>query len=117
MSGQVPVLDLDRFQSDGQRLVEEAGRAYREFGFCGFINHGIPNPVIDKAYDVFRQFFDLPENTKLKYRSRAGGQRGYTPFGVEQARDQSIPDLKEFWHVGREMKAESERRREVPADR
>jgi isopenicillin N synthase-like dioxygenase len=49
----------------------------------------------------------LPDEVKLRYRSTAGGQRGYTPFGIEQARDQSIPDLKEFWHVGREMGEEN----------
>jgi isopenicillin N synthase-like dioxygenase len=100
---QVPVLDLSRSGTDREKLVREAGDAYREFGFCGFINHGLPDRVIDDAYDVFRKFFALPEEIKRRYRSGQGGQRGYTPFGVEQARDQSIPDLKEFWHVGREM--------------
>jgi isopenicillin N synthase-like dioxygenase len=102
-TGQVPVLDMDRFGSDRTALASEAGQAYREFGFCGFINHGIPARVIDDAYDVFSQFFALPESTKLQYRSESGGQRGYTPLGIEQARDQCVPDLKEFWHVGREM--------------
>ena len=107
MAGQVPVLDLDRFGTDRRKLAREAGDAYREFGFCGFINHGLPKEVIDDAYDVFRRFFALPDGVKRRYRSTAGGQRGYTPFGIEQARDQSIPDLKEFWHVGREMGPEN----------
>ncbi len=103
MAGPVPVLDLNRFGTDRLALAGEAGDAYREFGFCGFVNHGVADRIIDDAYDVFRRFFALPEEIKLRYRSHAGGQRGYTPFGIEQARDQSIPDLKEFWHVGREM--------------
>jgi isopenicillin N synthase-like dioxygenase len=104
---QVPVLDLERFASDREQLVSEVGAAYREFGFCGFVNHGITDQVIDNAYAVFRQFFALPREVKLRYRSRSGGQRGYTPFGVEQARDQQIPDLKEFWHTGREMEVDN----------
>ena len=32
-----------------------------------------------------------------------GGARGYTGFGVEKAKDSNHPDLKEFWHVGREL--------------
>jgi len=103
MPQQVPVLDLQRFDSDRERLVSEVGAAYREFGFCGFVNHGISDQVIENAYAAFRQFFSLPAEVKLRYRSSAGGQRGYTPFGVEQARDQQVPDLKEFWHTGREM--------------
>lgn len=102
MTSGVPVLDLRRFESDLAALVRDAGDAYREFGFCGFTHHGLPGELIENAYDVFRRFFNLPEAVKEQYRSRSGGQRGYTPFGVEQARDQTIPDLKEFWHTGRE---------------
>jgi len=107
VAGQVPVLDLNRFGTDRASLASEAGRAYREFGFCGFVNHDVTDRVVEDAYDVFRRFFALSEDIKLQYRSGAGGQRGYTPFGMEQARDQSVPDLKEFWHVGREMGAEN----------
>lgn len=103
MSSRVPVLDLGRFETDRESLVAEAGLAYREFGFCGFSNHGLPDVVVDEAYGVFKRFFALPEAVKMQYRSAAGGQRGYTPFGIEQARDQSVPDLKEFWHSGREV--------------
>ena len=35
----------------------------------------------------------------------AGGQRGYTPFGVETAKGAEHFDLKEFWHTGRELPA------------
>ena len=107
MAHQVPVLDLGRFTSDRRNLVIEAGSAYREYGFCGFYNHGIPTAIIADAYDVFSRLFALPEEVKIRYKSAAGGQRGYTPFGVEQARDQSVPDLKEFWHVGRELTVEN----------
>jgi len=107
MGGLVPVLDLARLDSEPQRLAAEAGAAYREYGFCGFRNHGLPDAVIAAAYAAFKQFFALPDEIKRRYRSLGGGQRGYTPFGIEQARDQDVPDLKEFWHVGREMGAEN----------
>lgn len=103
MPHRVPVIDLNRFTYDRVGFIDEVSRAYREYGFCGFINHGVPGGVIDAAYQVFRELFALPEAVKLHYRSAAGGQRGYTPFGIEQARDQNVPDLKEFWHMGREM--------------
>src|SRR5690606_13224607 len=47
--------------------------------------------------------FLLPETVKQKY-EMAGlkGQRGYTSFGKEHAKDSQAPDLKEFWHVGHE---------------
>jgi isopenicillin N synthase-like dioxygenase len=107
MAGTVPVLDLRRLETDAAALVDEAGRAYREFGFCGFRNHGIPSDIIDAAYDVFRRFFALPTERKARYRSAPGGQRGYTPFGTERARDNPVPDLKEFFHIGREIKGDN----------
>jgi isopenicillin N synthase-like dioxygenase len=103
VSGRIPVLDLRRFEPDRANLVAEVGAAYREYGFCGFRNHGIPEGIVEAAYEAFRRFFALRTQTKLRYRSQAGGQRGYTPFGVERAKDRSVPDLKEFWHIGREM--------------
>ena len=103
MQVRVPVLDLRRLDDEPGAFVAEAGAAYREFGFCGFRNHGIPAAVTDAAYSAIHRFFALPAETKLQYRSVDGGQRGYTPFGTEHARDNPVPDLKEFWHTGREM--------------
>ena len=103
MQKRVPVLDLGRMASEPAALVAEAGEAYRQFGFCGFRNHGISDRIIADAYAAFTAFFALPEEIKLRYRSTSGGQRGYTPFGIEQARNHAVPDLKEFWHVGREL--------------
>ena len=44
-----------------------------------------------------------------------GGARGYTPFGIETAKGASAHDLKEFWHVGRELPP-GHRFRETMAD-
>ena len=47
------------------------------------------------------KFFQPPKEIKNKYIcDDGGGQRGYTPFGTEHAKDNPHPDLKEFWHVG-----------------
>ena len=107
MIHRVPVLDLDRLVGDEEALVAEVGSAYREYGFCGFRNHGVPDAVIAAAYEAIHRFFALPSAAKLAYRSSDGGQRGYTPFGTEHARDNPVPDLKEFWHTGREMPADN----------
>ena len=90
---------------DARTLDPEAlGLAFREFGFCALVGHEIDSGLIEPAYDAVRQFFALREAAKLRYRLPGkGGARGYTPFGTEKAKDQSEPDLKEFWHVGREL--------------
>jgi isopenicillin N synthase-like dioxygenase len=100
----IPSLDIRRFETDRKAFVAELGAAYREWGFCGVSNHGIPAQAIDGAYQVFKQFFALPEQVKLNYHiPGTGGARGYTPFGIETAKDSLYPDLKEFFHIGREL--------------
>ncbi|MDE1894411.1 MAG: isopenicillin N synthase family oxygenase [Pseudomonadota bacterium] len=104
----VPTLDIRRYESDREAFVAELGAAYREFGFCCISGHGITHELIDGAYEVFRQFFALPTATKMKYHvAGSGGARGYTPFKVETAKDSQYADLKEFWHIGREIPRDS----------
>lgn len=105
---QVPTLDIRRYDTDREAFVAELGAAYRQFGFCCISGHGIPRELIDGAYQAFEQFFALPAETKMKYHvPGSGGARGYTPFKVETAKDSRFPDLKEFWHVGREIPRDS----------
>ncbi|MFT3805585.1 isopenicillin N synthase family dioxygenase [Arenimonas sp.] len=101
---QIPSLDIRRFDTDREAFVAELGAAYREWGFCGIGGHGISPQLIDGAYQAFKAFFALPEDIKRKYHvPGSGGARGYTPFGIETAKDSKHFDLKEFYHVGREL--------------
>lgn len=100
----VPTLDLRRFDTDREAFVSEVGKAYREIGFCVFSHHGIDPVRIEKCYGAFRDFFRLPYATKMRYWTpKNAGKRGYTPFKVETAKSSAHPDLKEFFHIGREL--------------
>ncbi|WP_329743070.1 isopenicillin N synthase family dioxygenase [Dyella sp. A6] len=113
----VPTLDIRRYDTDRDAFVAELGAAYREFGFCCISGHGIEPSLVDGAYDVFKRFFALPAETKMKYHvAGSGGARGYTPFKVETAKDSRYPDLKEFWHVGREIPRDSKFAALMPAN-
>jgi len=104
----VPTLDIRRYDTDRDAFVAEVGAAYRQFGFCCISGHGIPRELVDGAYQAFERFFALPTETKMKYHvPGSGGARGYTPFKVETAKDSRYPDLKEFWHIGREIPRDS----------
>ncbi len=104
----VPTLDIRRYDSERDTFVNELGAAYREFGFCCISGHGIPKADVDAAYRAFQAFFALPDEVKRKYHQPGGGgARGYTPFGVETAKDSRYADLKEFWHIGREIPRDS----------
>ena len=105
---QIPTLDIRRFETDRAAFVAELGAAYREWGFCGIRGHGISDALIQGAYQSAKDFFALPDEVKRHYHLKGtGGARGYTPFGIETAKDSQYPDLKEFWHVGREIPSNS----------
>ncbi|CCF67791.1 isopenicillin N synthase family dioxygenase [Xanthomonas citri] len=115
MSARIPTLDITRFDTDREAFVAELGAAYRQWGFAGIRNHGIAQTDIDAAYEVFKAFFALPEATKRRYHVEgSGGARGYTAFGVETAKDSKHFDLKEFWHIGREIPDDSPYRAVMP---
>jgi isopenicillin N synthase-like dioxygenase len=101
----IPKLDLSHFThgSDSQKhnFVNELGYAYEHIGFVAIRNHGIPNEVLTDLYREVKNFFDLSERVKMQYDdSMGGGQRGYTGFGKEHAKNRNAGDLKEFWHFG-----------------
>lgn len=113
----VPTLDIGRFDSDRVAFVRELGQAYERYGFCGIGGHGIDADLLDGAYDAFKRFFALPLEIKLKYHvPGSGGARGYTPFKIETAKDSQYPDLKEFWHIGRELPPGSKYQAVMPAN-
>lgn len=104
----IPVLDLSEFDGKRGDFTVALGRAFRDYGFVGINNHGLDDGIIEDAYACFRAFFALPEDVKQRYHQPGGGgRRGYTGFGVEKAKDYYVPDLKEFWHVGRELKGQN----------
>jgi isopenicillin N synthase-like dioxygenase len=85
-------------------LADELGRSFAEYGFAIVRDHGIPSDLIARAEEKSREFFALPEAAKMRYHLKGqGGARGYTPFGIERAKDAQVHDLKEFWHVGRTL--------------
>ncbi|PHR21801.1 MAG: flavonol synthase [Sphingopyxis sp.] len=87
-------------------FAERIGRSFTDWGFAVVADHGIPAELIERAEAMSRAFFALPEEVKRAYHiPGSGGARGYTPFGTESAKDSDIQDLKEFWHIGRDLPA------------
>jgi isopenicillin N synthase-like dioxygenase/uncharacterized protein with HEPN domain len=84
-----------------RRFPDQLYDALADTGFVVVTDHGIDLSRLHAAYAAVEAFFALPEAEKLAYMVGADGQRGYTPFGREHAKDSPAPDLKEFWHVGR----------------
>jgi isopenicillin N synthase-like dioxygenase len=97
----VPALSLNM---DPDAFSQAFGESFRTFGFGVVTDHGIDAATLKRAWEITREFFDLPVADKQKYFIEGqAGARGYTPFGTEIAKDAKKVDLKEFWHVGRDL--------------
>jgi isopenicillin N synthase-like dioxygenase len=101
---ELPAVRLDDFSTDRTAFSHAVGEALREFGFVSVSSHGISGELLESAYDCGRRFFDLPDDVKRRdARPELSGQRGYTSFGVEHAKDSAAPDLKEFYQIGGDL--------------
>lgn len=117
MQQTIPVVDLqDYFDADKREaFTQKLGDALKSLGFVAIENHGIDQSLFDRTYDVYRDFFARSVDEKRSAeREETGRRRGYTSFGVEHAKDSKKPDLKEFYHVGRELPAGEPMRERLP---
>ena len=102
----VPTLSLADEARDPQAFASAFGASFERFGFAVVADHGVPHDLIARAWAMTEAFFALPEEEKRGYHmAGGGGARGYTPFKTEIAKGAEHVDLKEFWHVGRELAA------------
>ncbi len=104
----VPELSLMSYiegsKSDQQLFINQLFAGLKDYGFIILKDHTVDIKLLNRAYECLEKFFTQPTDKKLKYYSeKGGGQRGYTPFGTEHAKNSEAFDLKEFWHVGREI--------------
>jgi isopenicillin N synthase-like dioxygenase len=104
MTASVPVVSMA-----GKRMEDfagEFGACFARYGFAMVADHGIDPALIDRAWAVSRAFFAQRDAVKRAYHMAGmAGARGYTPFGTEIAKGARHVDLKEFWHVGRDLPA------------
>ena len=84
---------LDFSSADTPELFVES---LRTTGFGVLKNHPIPPDKISKAYKCWEKFFQ--SEIKFDYIYNTLSQDGYFPFLTENAKGNSIKDLKEFYH-------------------
>lgn len=105
----IPVVNIGDFDnpSKKQRFIDQVGRSLHEIGFFAMEGHGIDTDRMARVYKQIDAFFTLPAEQKKEYFLKdVQGQRGFTNFGTEQAKDAKVADLKEFWQIGPTLKGQ-----------
>lgn len=102
----IPVVDYADFLSQDEnrklKFIQAVGDSLKDIGFFALKNHGIPLEAVEESYRLGDEFFALSDEVKRSYlQPQIAHQRGYTAFGVEHAKNNPAPDLKEFWQTGR----------------
>lgn len=115
----VPTVDLSLYvHGDAAQkadFVRDLAKAFHEVGFVAVANHGVPKSLVDGFFQASKAFFALPTEVKQRYElSGLAGQRGYTSFGKEHAKQSQVADLKEFFQIGQEVSADHPRKVDYP---
>src|SRR6266850_5890156 len=81
----IPVIDYGPYFAGEkgalERVAAEVRRACAEIGFFYALNHGVPNPVVERAFDASRRFHALPLADKLKLKLN-DNNIGYLPINA-----------------------------------
>jgi isopenicillin N synthase-like dioxygenase len=115
----VPTVDLSLYvhgdASQKAAFVKDLAQAFHEVGFVAVSNHGVPKDLVEGFFQASKAFFALPTEIKQQYElSGLAGQRGYTSFGKEHAKQSQVADLKEFFQIGQEVAANHPRKSDYP---
>lgn len=91
-------MEIRKVSLEKENSEKELIQSLKETGFAIITDVNIPN--LDKVYNNWKDFFKLSnkEKNKYKYDPSTDKQEGYFPFKSENAKDQAVPDLKEFYH-------------------
>lgn len=80
-----------------QNAAHEFTRSLRQTGFSVLTDHPVDMNLIETVYSEWADFFS--SDNKNKYPYDPVRQDGFFPFKTENAKGQSLKDLKEFFHI------------------
>ena len=110
---QMPVISLA--QDNPAALGQALGDSFKTYGFATVTDHGLDDALVKRAWELTAILFARDEEYKRRgFKDGIAGARGYTPFKTEIAKGAAHHDLKEFWHVGRSLPADSPLRSSMP---
>ncbi|MFJ8589557.1 isopenicillin N synthase family dioxygenase [Streptomyces sp. NPDC093595] len=104
LKNDIQVIDIEPFLSGStdKQLLEKIDRICSETGLFLVTGHGIDENLIDEAYAVSKEFFNLDESTKARYCKPDGSFLGYRGLHTLQAstKRKTVPDKKEVYTIG-----------------
>lgn len=110
----IPVIDLAEYQAGKPGALESVAKELRgaleDVGFFILVNHGVPQPLIDRTFVEARRFHDQPLDWKMALRMNEHNN-GYMSMGryavwTSEVNANDKPDLNEAFFCRRERSAD-----------
>ena len=78
--------DIEASSKERVKVASDLINACKEVGFVYIVNHGISTELLDEAFAVSKQLFDLPHDKKMlaPHPPTPEWHRGYSPPGLEK---------------------------------
>ncbi len=107
MSESIPVIDIGPFRNgtDKDVVVAAVRRAATDTGFLYISGHGVPQDLIDRAFEVSKAFFALPDAVKQTIKIN-GSHRGYIGINNATYSDKVRPNFNETFLMGFDLGAD-----------
>ena len=91
VSSTIPVVDFSKWNNSSSKeeqleVAKELTEACRKVGFVYIINHGLPQGLLDQAFDTGKRLFTLSHEEKMQAPHPPGPEvhRGYSYPGLEK---------------------------------
>ncbi|KAF8022139.1 hypothetical protein BT93_G2323 [Corymbia citriodora subsp. variegata] len=97
----IPIINLGGLYSDDDSVrantISQINEACRYWGFFQVVNHGVSPQLMDRAREVWREFFHLPMDLKQKHANSPRTYEGYgSRLGVEKG---AILDWSDYYFL------------------
>jgi len=110
---EIPQIDMSDYFNRQEEIAEALWVAATGIGFFQLTNHGIPQALIDEAFDRSAAFFDMPAESKARFPLKPGTNAGWEymaqvrPSTGTADRKESyqitLPRMAELWPDGSEL--------------
>ncbi|KAJ8769424.1 hypothetical protein K2173_002914 [Erythroxylum novogranatense] len=101
VDGNIPIIDLEGLSGEDENfranILNQVSVACREWGFFQVLKHGVSPQLMDRAREVWREFFHLPMEAKQLYANSPKTYEGYgSRLGVEKG---AILDWSDYYFL------------------
>lgn len=86
-----------KVQYGSPNAAERFCHSLKTTGFAVLTDHPIPMTLVNQVYSQWAEFFSSQDKHRFTFDPKK--QSGYFPFRSENAKNYSVKDLKEFFHV------------------